>query len=68
MGYDKVLGTTSKEVNKEMLINELMFLYKRLDELWEYHHDNPNAINVSLEYDDVKQQIEDVEDDLNRFK
>ena len=68
MSYNKILGTTSKEINKEMLINEIMFLYKRLDELWEYHPDNSNGINIVEEYNEVKQQIEDVEKDLNRFK
>ena len=37
---------TTKVKTKEELINDLFWLSKQLDDVWQYHPNNPNGVNV----------------------
>ncbi|MDA0778482.1 MAG: hypothetical protein O3C19_05395 [Bacteroidetes bacterium] len=39
---------------KAELINTLMEIEERIDELWEYHPENPNCIDVESEFNDLQ--------------
>jgi hypothetical protein len=39
---------------KAELINTLIELEERIDELWEYHPENPNCIDVESEFNDLQ--------------
>jgi len=39
---------------KAELINALIEIEERIDELWEYHPENPNRINVEGEFDSLQ--------------
>ena len=39
---------------KAELINTLVEVEERIDELWEYHPENPNRIDVESEFNDLQ--------------
>ena len=39
---------------KAELINTLIEIEERIDELWEYHPENPNQIDVESEFNDLQ--------------
>jgi len=39
---------------KAELINTLIEIEERIDELWEYHPENPNRIDVESEFNDLQ--------------
>jgi hypothetical protein len=39
---------------KAEFINTLIELEERIDELWEYHPENPNRIDVESEFNDLQ--------------
>ena len=39
---------------KAELINALIEVEERIDELWEYHPENPNRIDVESEFNDLQ--------------
>jgi len=39
---------------KAELINTLIEIEERIDELWEYHPENPNHIDVESEFNDLQ--------------
>jgi len=39
---------------KAELINTLIEVEERIDELWEYHPENPNRIDVESEFNDLQ--------------
>ena len=50
--------------NRELkleLINQLSFLLGLQEKVWQYHPNNPNAINVVVEYTQLQIDIEAVE-------
>jgi hypothetical protein len=40
---------------KANLINTLIEIEERIDELWDYHPENPNRIDVESEFNDLQQ-------------
>ena len=42
---------------KAELINTLIELEERIDELWEYHPENPNRVNVEDEFNDLQRTV-----------
>ena len=62
------------ENQKSELINDLMATVTIIEELWSYHPENPKKVDIVVEYEklqqikvDVEKEIEDVEDELNKF-
>ena len=49
---------------KADLINALLEIEDRIDELWEYHPDNPKKINVEQEYAKLCAEIAGIEGEL----
>ena len=39
---------------KAELINTLIEIEERIDELWKYHPENPNRVNVEDEFNDLQ--------------
>ena len=54
----------SETLKKEDLINDLIFLTKQLDEVWQYHPDNPTGLDPAAHYSYIKSKIAFVENDL----
>jgi hypothetical protein len=50
-----------QEKNKEELINKIIFLTGQLENLWDYHPENPNRVNVLEETLNIKKEILDLE-------
>ena len=46
------------------LINRLMEIEERIEELWEFHPDNPNAIDVVDEFNKLQRDASGIEDYL----
>lgn len=42
---------------KAELINTLIELEERIDELWEYHPENPNRIDVESEFNNLQRTV-----------
>ena len=42
---------------KADLINALIEVEDRIDELWEYHPENPNRIDVESEFNDLQRTV-----------
>ena len=58
----------SKEVNdpKISLVNELIFLTKISEELWSYHPENPNKIDVEKQYYTIQGKIEKLQEEIEK--
>ena len=56
------------EDQKTELVNELVFLRERLEELWEQHPDNPNQRDIRFEYNEVEQRILETEREIVRLE
>ena len=64
-----------EKVNKELgievdnkraeLVNNIIFLTQRMDEMWLYHPENPNKLDVVEEYKSMKDQIDEYQDQLD---
>ena len=59
----------SKEVNdpKIEMINEVIFLTKISEELWSYHPDNPNQIDVKDQYSKVQDKITKLQEEISQL-
>ena len=53
-------------MNKEQLINDIIFFQERLDELWKYHQDNPEKINVEDEFERIQKMILSLESEIQK--
>jgi len=58
------------EINykKTELVNDLVATNTVMEELWRYHPDNPNRVDVSKEYNVLKQMSIDIEKELDELK
>ena len=45
------------EQKKADLVNDVIFYSKRLEDLWQYHPENPKRLDVVKEYDYLKNEI-----------
>ena len=54
-------------LNKEELINDLMFYKEELETLWEYHPNNPDKKDVKLEYNKLKLKTNEILDKLDEI-
>ena len=48
----------------ENLINELVFLTQKRDELWEYHPNNPEGKNLIKVVKELSERIDQINDQL----
>ena len=46
------------------MINEIIFLNKISTEMWQYHPNNPNKVNVVEEYQQVQDKIEELQNKI----
>ena len=46
--------SSKMDQRKAELINTLIEVEERIDELWEYHPENPNRIDVESEFNDLQ--------------
>ena len=54
---DKELNIS--KVNKRAeLVNNIIFLTQRMDEMWAYHPENPNKLDIVGEYKSMKEYFE----------
>ena len=49
------------------LINDLIFFSVKLDELWVYHPDNPEGINLLKEYENLQEKVYQIEEEINQL-
>jgi len=56
------------EDQKAELVNELVFLKERLDELWGFHPDNPSPRDILFEYEDLERRILETEREIVRLE
>ena len=52
------------EEKKVELINDLAATATVMDEVWRYHPDNPNKVNIVKEYDSLKKMQSDIEEEI----
>jgi hypothetical protein len=55
------------EQKKADLVNDLIFLLNIEDELWRYHPENPSKVKVEVEWIDIKNKIQVVENELKQL-
>jgi len=53
-----------EEMDNNNLINELVFLSQKRDELWEYHPNNPEGKNLVKTVKELCERIDQIEDQL----
>ena len=49
------------------LINDIIFYNDQLETLWKYHPENPNKVDIVLEYDNLKNEIHLLEDQIQQL-
>jgi len=52
---------------KTEMINEIIFLTKISEELWQYHPNNPDRINVEDEYQKVNTKITNLQTEIQKL-
>ena len=52
---------------KAELINTLIEVEERIDELWEYHPENPNRIDVEDEFQELQKVVLLIQTELNEL-
>ena len=52
---------------KTEMINEIIFLTKISEELWQYHPNNPDRINVEDEYKKVNTKITNLQTEIQKL-
>jgi len=57
----------TKEDQRNELINDLIATSTVMDELWQYHPDNPKKKNVVDEYNVLKQIHKDLEEEIKQL-
>jgi len=55
------------ENKKSELVNEAIFLSNRLDELWQFHPENPDRVDVLKETLELKEMISKLEDEIKNL-
>ena len=53
-----------EEMDSDNLLNELVFLSQKRDELWEYHPNNPQGKNLIKTVKELCERIDQIEDQL----
>ena len=53
-----------EEMASDNLLNELVFLSQKRDELWEYHPNNPEGKNLIKTVKELCERIDQIEDQL----
>jgi hypothetical protein len=53
-----------EEMDSDNLLNELVFLSQKRDELWEYHPNNPEGKNLIKTVKELCERIDQIEDQL----
>jgi hypothetical protein len=56
------------EEQKAELINDLLAVSTVMDELWDYHPDNPNKKDVVHEYKVLEKILKDVEQEIKELE
>lgn len=56
-----------KQELKVALVNEVIFLNDRMEELWRYHPENPNKVDVVWEYNNMKNELDLIEDRIQQL-
>jgi hypothetical protein len=58
---------TQKTDPKIEMINEIVFLTKISEELWQYHPNNPDRINVEDEYQKINTKITNLQTEIQKL-
>ena len=61
---DKELNI-SRDNKRAELVNNIIFLTQRMDEMWAYHPENPNKLDIVGEYKSMKEQIDEYQNQLD---
>ena len=61
---DKELNI-SRDNKRAELVNSIIFLTQRMDEMWTYHPENPNKLDIVVEYKSMKEQIDEYQNQLD---
>ena len=56
-----------KQKLKVELVNEVIFLNDRMEDLWSYHPENPNKVDVVWEYNNLKNELHLIEDRIQQL-
>jgi len=56
-----------KQKLKVELVNEVIFLNDRMEDLWSYHPENPNKVDIVWEYDNIKNELHLIEDRIQQL-
>jgi hypothetical protein len=54
-------------LNKEELINDLIFYNDELEKLWEFHPENLDKRDIRLEYNKLKLEIKEITEKLDEI-
>lgn len=57
----------TKEDQRNELVNDLIATSTVMDELWQYHPDNPKQKDVVKEYETLKQMAKDLEKEIEEL-
>lgn len=56
-----------KQELKIELVNEVIFLNDRMEDLWSYHPENPNKVDIVWEYNNLKNELDLIEDRIQQL-
>ena len=56
------------EGQKSELINDLMATVTIMEEVWSYHPDNPNKVDIKVEYNKLKEIKADIEKEIDEVE
>jgi len=59
--------SVKKTKTREELLNNLFWLSKQLEDVWQYHPNNPNKIDVELEYNEIKAEMSQIESQIDNI-
>ena len=64
----KVMTQEEKEKLRGELVNEAIFLSDIQDQLWRYHPDNPQKVDVVWEYEQCQAQMVKIENKIKELE
>jgi len=56
-----------KEKLRNELVNEAIFLSDIQEQLWRYHPDNPQKVDVVWEYNNIKNELDLIDDRITQL-
>ncbi len=64
---DEELNIT-KDNKRAEIVNNIIFLTQRMEEMWVYHPDNPQKLDIVNEYETMNDEIDKLQSQLDSLE